>query len=168
MQSAWNHCAPGGGNYLQIAGGLFSALCLGRQILGTVFCRPLKRALGGWGIRDPQSDDWGYHLTPAEAGFNAGLPDIWPFSAARNANIGIDSMGLATARRLELIKIRFLGVGASHWERDLNHGFGALSDVSAKKEDCEKDGSHAPRVDGAGKGQRAARGRYGRRPQEDY
>jgi hypothetical protein len=26
MQSAWNHCAPGGRNDLQIAGDLFSAL----------------------------------------------------------------------------------------------------------------------------------------------
>lgn len=46
MQSAWNHCAPGGRNDLQIAGGLFSALFAGRRAVGAMFCRPLKRALG--------------------------------------------------------------------------------------------------------------------------
>jgi hypothetical protein len=49
MQPAWNHCAPGGRNNLQIAGGLFSALCPIRRVLGAMFCRPLKRALGDEG-----------------------------------------------------------------------------------------------------------------------
>jgi hypothetical protein len=33
-----------------------------------VIFRPLKRALGGLGMRNPQSCDWGYRLTPAGAG----------------------------------------------------------------------------------------------------
>jgi hypothetical protein len=40
---------------------------------GAVFCRPLKRALGDSGFVGPQAYSWGYHLTPAHAGFNAGL-----------------------------------------------------------------------------------------------
>src|SRR5208283_3783698 len=38
---------------------------------GAMFCRPLKRAPGNEGSANPQSDDWGYHLTPAQAGCEA-------------------------------------------------------------------------------------------------
>jgi hypothetical protein len=44
-----------------------------------MFCRPLKRAMGNGGFAIPQSDDWGYHLMPAQAGFNTGLLARAPF-----------------------------------------------------------------------------------------
>jgi len=34
-------------------------------VLDAMFFRPLKRAMGDGGPQSPQSDDWGYHLTPA-------------------------------------------------------------------------------------------------------
>jgi hypothetical protein len=37
--------------------------------------RPLKRAVGDEGCANPQSDDWGYHPVPAQAGFYAGFLD---------------------------------------------------------------------------------------------
>jgi hypothetical protein len=51
-------------------------------------------------------------------------------------------MRLDPARPLELKKPQIWGWGL-HRERDLNHGFGALYDISAKKEDEKGMVAHA-------------------------
>jgi hypothetical protein len=78
-------------------------------VFGATFFRPLKRAVGDWGCANPQPDDWGYHLTPAQAGFSAGFPD--PGEGADLTRAGCPDLGKQTHRDGGCPEVSVLGPG---------------------------------------------------------
>ena len=53
------------------------------RISGGDVLSPAEAGYGRWGSAVPQSYDWGYHLKPADAGDNAGVPDLVPGNRER-------------------------------------------------------------------------------------